>query len=97
MGYIKLYYTNFESKFNGNIRLTYRSKYGLYDSNNNNYLDSYDKFVSGYFITDLAINKKINNYSKISFGVNNLFNFRDIENISNISGRIYYSKINIQL
>ena len=43
------------------------------------------------------LNKEINNYSKIGFGINNVFNFKDINNISNISGRIYYSKINIQL
>ena len=97
MGYIKLFYENYESKFNGNIRLTYRSKYGLYDTNNNTYLDVYDDFVKGYVIADLALNKEINNYSKIGFGINNLFNFKDINNISNISGRIYYSKINIQL
>ena len=96
MGYLKFFYDNPESKFNGNIRLTYRSNYGLYDSNNNSYLDVYDEFVSGYVITDLAINKEITSYSKIGFGINNLFNFKDINNISNISGRIYYSKINIQ-
>ena len=97
MAFLKVNFNNLESKLNANIRLTYRSKYGLYDSNNNSYLDSYDEFVSGYLITDLAINKKINDYSKISIGINNLFDFKDIENISNISGRIYYSKINIQL
>ena len=97
MGYIKLFYENYESKFNGNIRLTYRSKYGLYDTNNNTYLDVYDDFVKGYMIADLALNKELNNYSKIGFGINNVFNFKDINNISNISGRIYYSKINIQL
>ena len=97
MGFLKVNFNNLESKLNANIRLTYRSKYGLYDSNNNSYLDSYDEFVNGYLITDLAVNKKINEYSKISIGINNLFDFKDIENITNISGRIYYSKINFYL
>lgn len=97
MGFFKLDFNSFNSKLNSNIRLTYRSKYGIYDTNNNSYLDAYDEFVNGYFIKDIALNKKINEHSKISVGVNNLFDFKDVNNIASISGRIFYSKINIQL
>ena len=79
-----------------NIRGTYRSKYGLFDTNGNNYLDTYDDFVDGYAIIDLAINKTFLKNYQIGFGVDNLFDFTDPQNISNIAGRIIYGKLNIQ-
>ena len=60
MGVFKVNYNNLEKKFSANLRLRYRSKYGLFDSNSNNYLDKYDTFVKGHFTTNISLNKKIN-------------------------------------
>jgi outer membrane receptor for ferrienterochelin and colicins len=79
-----------------NIRGTYRSKYGLFDTNGNNYLDAYDDFVDGYTIWDIAINKTIYENYQLGFGMDNLLGFTDTQNISNISGRIIYGTLNIQ-
>lgn len=83
-------------KLDANIRTTYRSKYGLFDSNGNNYLDSYDNFVNGYVIVDLALNKNLYKNYTFGFGIDNVFGFTDRQNISNIPGRILYGKLNIQ-
>ena len=76
-----------------NLRGTFRSKYGLFDSNNNNYLDTYDEFVGAYSIWDFAFSKEVLGKFRIALGMDNVFNFTDAENISNIPGRSLYSKI----
>lgn len=93
---LKVFYTVPKWNFDTNIRGTYRSKYGLLDSNGNTYLDTYDEFVEGYSIIDFAINKTFFNDYQLGFGIDNLFNFTDTQNISNIAGRIIYGKLNIQ-
>ena len=96
MANLKVFYTIPKWNLDANIRGAYRSKYGLLDSNGNTYLDAYDDFVDGYTIIDFAINKTFYKNYQLGFGVDNLFNFTDTQNISNIAGRILYGKLNIQ-
>ena len=96
MANLKIFYTIPKWNLNTNLRATYRSKYGLFDSNGNSYLDVYDTFVNAYTIVDLAVNKTIYDKYQLGFGVDNAFNFTDTQNISNIAGRILYGKLNIQ-
>ena len=93
MGVIKIKYNNIDKNFSANLRFKYRSKYGLYDSNSNNYLDKYDKFVNGHFTGNININKNINSKLTLSAGIENIFNYLDSENISNLSGRIYFCRV----
>ena len=78
----------FKSKF--------RSRYGLVDKNGNDILDQFDEFVNSNIISDISISKEINNY-KITLGSDNIFNYKDPENLPNNPGRIIYSKITITL
>jgi outer membrane receptor for ferrienterochelin and colicins len=96
MANLKINYTNPISNIDSSLRIKYRSKYGLLDSNGNGYLDSYDSFVNSYVVVDLGVNKKLNNNYYIGAGIDNLLNFTDTQNITNISGRIIYAKLNIQ-
>ena len=96
MANFKIFYTIPKWNLDTNIRTTYRSKYGLFDTNGNGYLDNYDNFVNGYTIIDFAINKTFYDNYLIGFGIDNIFNFTDTQNISNIAGRIIYGKLNIQ-
>ncbi|MBT8253555.1 MAG: TonB-dependent receptor [Flavobacteriaceae bacterium] len=86
----KIFYQISKWNANANIRATYRSKFGLFDTNGNAYLDSYDDFVDGYSIWDIAFNKTIFKNYELGIGVDNLFDFTDPQNISNIAGRIIY-------
>ncbi len=95
MANLKLFYRFDKWKADANLRLTYRSKFGLFDSNNNTYLDKYDTFVDAYSILDFAFNKRILSNYRIGLGVDNLLDFTDPQNISNIPGRILYGTINI--
>ena len=96
MANIKIFYTIPKYNINANIRAIYRSKYGLIDSNANGYLDNYDTFVDGYSIIDIAFNKTFYDNYELGLGVDNVFDFTDTQNISNISGKIIYAKLNIQ-
>jgi outer membrane receptor for ferrienterochelin and colicins len=95
MANFKIFYTIPKWNLDTNLRTTYRSKYGLFDTNGNTYLDNYDAFVKGYSIWDFAINKIIYKNYKLGFGMDNIFNFNDPQNISNIAGRIIYGTLNI--
>ena len=46
----KLFFNDTKRKLNGSIRVTYRSAFGLFDTNGNNYLDRYDSLVPAYAI-----------------------------------------------
>ncbi|MGY0408421.1 MAG: TonB-dependent receptor plug domain-containing protein, partial [Polaribacter sp.] len=96
MANLKMFYTIPKWNLDTNIRSTYRSKYGLLDNNGNGYLDTYDNFTNGYAIIDFAINKTVYKNYQVGFGIDNLFDFTDTQNISNIAGRIIYGKLNIQ-
>ena len=77
--------------------MRYRSKYGLYDSNSNNYLDKYDEFVNGYITANISLNKMINQNISLSAGIENIFNYLDSQNILNLSGRIYFLRAKYNL
>ena len=74
----------------------YRSKYGLVDKNGNGILDDFDDFVNSNIISDISISKEIKNY-KITLGSDNIFNYKDPQNLPNNPGRIIYSKFKITL
>jgi outer membrane receptor for ferrienterochelin and colicins len=96
MANVKIFYSVPVWNLDMNMRTTYRSKFGLLDSNANSYLDDFDVFVDGYVVADLAINKTFFEDYQLGLGVDNAFNFTDAQNISNIAGRIIYGKLNIQ-
>ena len=103
MANLKVFYTLSKHNLTTNLRAIYRSKYGLFDTNSNNYLDIYDDFVEAYTVWNWAINKTFYNNYEIGFGIDNVFDFTDTpeyENdsvfIGNIPGRIIYAKLNFK-
>lgn len=103
MANFKVFYSNTQNKFNTNIRGTYRSKYGVLDTNSNTYLDKYDDFVDAYTMWNWAINKTFKENYELGIGVDNIFDFtdeptsnNDFTFINNIPGRIFFTKLNIQ-
>ena len=96
MANLKLKYHFPYWKADASVRGIYRSKYGLFDSNDNNYLDDYDVFVSPYTLWNISLIKHISN-NQIGFGIDNLFDYKDPQYISNLPGRLVYAKLNINL
>ena len=80
-----------------NLRVFYRSKYGIVDSNNNQILDQYDAFVKAYFLTNLSITKTFKHKLSVQIGSNNLFNFKNPNQISTLSGRQLFARMQFNL
>lgn len=93
---IKINYLIPSIKTSVNARIFYRSKYGIFDANNNNILDKYDDFVKGYFLTNLTLNKDFKYKISAQLGVINLFNYKDENNIPNLAGRQFFTRIQYQ-
>lgn len=98
----KLFYNNVKHQFNANIRALYRSKYGLFDTNDSQtIIDRYDAFVAGNLQVNLAIDKTFLDVMNVQFGVDNLFDERGLENASAFPnndavlflGRTFYGRI----
>ncbi len=88
---INLLYTyHLNKKTNLSTSLRYRSKYGLSDSNGNDFLDTYDEFIDPYTLCDLTISHRFNNKYSIQIGVKNLLDYTNPEYVTNISGRIHF-------
>lgn len=93
---LKLFYDLPKWKANANIRINYRSKYGLYDGNGNGILDTYDtSFVNGYALVNLTLNKSFSDRYDLQIGANNLFDYTDSTNIPGLPGIQFFIKLNI--
>ncbi|WP_395061992.1 TonB-dependent receptor plug domain-containing protein [Flavobacterium sp.] len=90
---IKFLYTIEKFKTDINLRVFYRSKYGLFDTNGNQILDKYDNFVNDYFLTNLSISKHIQDKITLQAGANNLLDFTNPDEIGNLSGRQLFARI----
>ena len=86
---IKGFYT-FNSKTKLIYNAGYISSYATKDSNDNGVYDTYDEEVKGYILHDFGITYKLTNTKIIQLGCNNILDFTNPQNISNISGRIFY-------
>ena len=95
MANINFNYENIKWKLMTYFRIIYRGKYGNFDSNSNGYLDRYDVFINDYFIFNFSIIKEFLKNYKIQFGINNLFNYTNVEHISNLPGRKIYIKLKL--
>ena len=90
---VKLYYAMPKFKTDFNLQVFYKSKFGLWDTNNNQVLDKYDDFVGGYVTTNFSILKKIQEKFTLQAGINNLFDFTNPQEISTLSGRLFFTRL----
>ncbi|MEM6892881.1 MAG: TonB-dependent receptor [Bacteroidota bacterium] len=89
---------------NANVRVVYRSKFGLTDDNGNGFLDDFDRtFVDGYALVNLSFGKKFFEHYQLQLGANNLLDFRGESPFSSVDNRILinpgiqlFGRINIQ-
>lgn len=90
---VKFAYTIPSIKTDINLRVLYRSKYGLFDTNGNGILDKYDNFIGDYFIANLSASKYIMDKFMLQAGANNLFDYTDPGQIPSLAGRQFYARI----
>ena len=90
---IKFFYTIPKLKTDINLRVIYRGKFGLFDTNSNQILDIYDDFVNEYYITNLSISRLFMDKFMLQIGANNLFDFTNPQEISDVPGRQIFGKL----
>jgi outer membrane receptor for ferrienterochelin and colicins len=91
---LKFFYDIPSIKTNANLRLVYRSKYGLFDTNGNAILDQNDNsYVNGFVTANFATTTQLVNNFELQIGINNLLNYTDI-NIPNINGIQFFTTLN---
>ncbi len=92
----KIFYDIPSVKANINVRLLYRSKYALFDTNGNGLIDDYDtSFVDGFVTTNVAASKTFYKNFNLQIGANNLFDYTDTL-IPTLPGIQFFTKINYQ-
>jgi outer membrane receptor for ferrienterochelin and colicins len=108
---LKLFYENKKHNWNANLRLIYKSKFGISgtagsvqgairpssDVNGNAILDRYDNFVDGYFIWNLSASKTIFQSVTIQTGIENVLDYTDPERIPGLQGRVVFLSVNYTL
>ncbi|MBN1187971.1 MAG: TonB-dependent receptor [Bacteroidales bacterium] len=88
-GTFKVFYNNNKYKFNANVRVVYKGRYGEGDSNGNGILDIDSEYTPGYYIWYAGISKRLMDSFVIKTGVDNIFNYTNL-NRTRIPGRILY-------
>ncbi len=86
------FYIN-QNKDNISLRLNYRGKFGLVDTNNNSLLDRYDNFIKGHVLSNISFNKVITKTISFQIFIKNILNYKDEINLVNNPGRIYNFKV----
>ncbi|WP_222981512.1 TonB-dependent receptor plug domain-containing protein [Flagellimonas meishanensis] len=100
----KAFYEVPEWGANANLRVVYRSRFGLADRNGNDVLDELDNsFVDGYALVNLSFGKTFYEHYQLQLGANNLLDFQgsnplatqDNEQLIN-PGIQLFARLNIQ-
>ena len=93
---LKLNYYNTNGVF-ANIRILYRGKWAVNNTNGNEVYDNGDEFAKGYVSLHTSIGKDYSNGISFQVGCDNISNYIDPSNLPNLPGRTYFVNIKYQL
>lgn len=87
-----------------NLRVVYRSRFGLTDRNGNDLLDNFDdSFVDGYALVNLSLGKTFFKHYQLQLGANNLLDFKGQNPLATQDNEIlvnpgiqFFTRLNIQ-
>lgn len=101
---LKAFYEIPEWDANANLRVTYRSRFGMTDRNGNDLLDEYDgSFAKGYALVNLTFGKTFFEHYQLQLGANNILDFKGSNPLASQDNEVLinpgiqlFTKINIQ-
>ncbi len=79
-GNLKIFYTDNKKKWDASIRLIYRSRWGTADKDGNGIINRADEFAAGFLTCNLSGTRKLGDFTA-GAGINNLLNYRDVNNL----------------
>ncbi|QPH40320.1 TonB-dependent receptor plug domain-containing protein [Pedobacter endophyticus] len=91
-------YNNNKHGIFGSLRAIYRGRYGISDLDGNNIVNMDSEYVNGYTLFNGSVSKLlIKERLRLQFTVDNIFNYKDVNFISNLPGRLFYGGITYTL
>ncbi|MDX2061552.1 MAG: TonB-dependent receptor [Bacteroidia bacterium] len=86
----RLFYQAPTTGWEGSLRVLYRSRFGLGDTNGNAILDDYDTFAAGYATVNLNVGKTLWRHLTLQLGADNLLGYTDPAFLPTQPGRLVY-------
>ena len=93
----KILYEYQPAGFDTYFRAVYRGAFGFMDKNGNNIIDNEAEMTAGYWMLNLAASKTIGNNLRIQVGAENLLDYTNPVQLSNIPGRTYFINFNLNI
>jgi len=90
----KIEFEDAKTGWNAYARAVYRGKFGFTDLNGNNIADDPAEMVNGFWMINLSVSKTFRNHFSIRGGIENLFNYTNPAQLSNIAGRLFFINLN---
>ncbi|MEL6821729.1 MAG: TonB-dependent receptor, partial [Calditrichota bacterium] len=91
-GTVKLSYRR-ANGFAANVRTVLRGKSGLFDLNGNGILDDESEYSDPYALVNMNVNLPIAGNFTLGAGIENMFDFVDVQSFAGAPGRLIYSSI----
>jgi outer membrane receptor for ferrienterochelin and colicins len=91
---IRISHYNEKLKLFSSIRANIKSKYGYKDINGNMILDDEREYAPGYAIFNWNISKEVFDKVNLTFGINNVFDKKDVRFLASNPGRTFYISLN---
>lgn len=79
------------------LRAIYRSRWTVANSNGNGVHDVQDEYANGFIQVNLSGGIPLCKNMQLQAGIDNLFNYQDINNLPNLPGRNLYLTLNFKL
>lgn len=83
--------------FDTYFRAVYRGQFGFMDKNGNNIIDNAAEMTAGYWMLNLAASKTIGQLLRVQIGAENLLDYTNPVQLSNIPGRTYFINLNLNI
>lgn len=79
------------------LRFLYRSRWTVANSNGNGVHDLQDEFASGFLQVNLSGGIPLRSHIQLQAGMDNVFNYQDLNNLPNLPGRNLYLSLHVKL
>lgn len=94
MANVAIAYSNNSKGIFASLRGIYRGRYGISDQDGNGLVNMDSEYVKGYMLYNASISKLLlKERLRLQITVDNVMNYKDVDFISNMPGRLFYGGI----
>ncbi|MBI5372406.1 MAG: TonB-dependent receptor [Sphingobacteriales bacterium] len=79
-----------DQSFFATFRAIYRGKWVVSDADGNGLYNSHDEFADGFVLFNLSAGRQFKNGIRLQAGMDNALNYRDVNNLPNLPGRMFW-------